>query len=37
VLVDPLGHHDWGADRDQAEFPQVSEDDADDTKRKIDV
>jgi hypothetical protein len=33
VLVDPLGHHDRGADHDQAEFTQIGQDDPDDPER----
>ncbi len=37
VLVDPLRHDGRGPDGHEAEFPEVGEDDADDTEREIDV
>jgi hypothetical protein len=37
VLVDPLGHGDRSPDRDQAKFPQVGEENTDDTQREINV
>jgi hypothetical protein len=37
VLVDPLCYRHLRADRDQTEFPQIGEQDADDTQREIGI
>jgi hypothetical protein len=37
VLIDPFRHRHGRADRDEAEFPQVGQEDADNAEREVDV